>query len=213
MTIDTGTSRGAMSDPQSSQSTTGRVGQQVGEQAAQVASTAKDEARSLMDQGRREMRSMMAERGQQAAEGLRRFGQEISSLSSGHPEQAQRLQGYLDQARTRVEDWAGRLETGGVDGLMADVKQYARRRPGVFLVGAAGAGFVIGRMLRVGATAGSQGFTDTTGGTQNGVRGVGGQGWIDSTGSGTMVATSPAGIDPQRGDPTVVVTATGGDPW
>jgi len=37
---------------------------------------------------------------------------------------------------------------GGIDQSLADVKRFARRRPGMFLAGAMGAGFLMGRLLR-----------------------------------------------------------------
>jgi hypothetical protein len=38
---------------------------------------------------------------------------------------------------------------------MADVQRFARRRPGVFLLGALGVGFGVGRLLRSGQAAGA----------------------------------------------------------
>ena len=46
---------------------------------------------------------------------------------------------------------ASRMEQGGAQGVVDDVTRFARRRPGAFLAGAAGVGFVVGRLVRAGA--------------------------------------------------------------
>jgi hypothetical protein len=43
------------------------------------------------------------------------------------------------------------MEQGGPEGVIQDVAGFARRRPGMFLAGAAGIGFVVGRLVRAGA--------------------------------------------------------------
>jgi len=55
----------------------------------------------------------------------------------------------LADTATRAAD---KLETGGVDAALADLKRFARRRPGLFLMGAMGAGFAAGRLLKAADT-------------------------------------------------------------
>jgi hypothetical protein len=55
----------------------------------------------------------------------------------------------LADTATRAAD---KLETGGVDATLADLKRFARRRPGLFLMGAMGAGFAVGRLLKAADT-------------------------------------------------------------
>jgi len=43
---------------------------------------------------------------------------------------------------------ATRLDQGGLDAVMADMRSWARRQPGTFLLGAVAAGFVVGRVVR-----------------------------------------------------------------
>ncbi len=47
-----------------------------------------------------------------------------------------------------TERLASRLDEGGIDAVMADVRSFARRQPGAFLLGAAAVGFVAGRLMR-----------------------------------------------------------------
>jgi hypothetical protein len=55
---------------------------------------------------------------------------------------------YLDDVQEHVRGWASRLEQRGPQGVMDDMSRFARRRPGLFLAGAVGAGFVAGRLVR-----------------------------------------------------------------
>jgi hypothetical protein len=48
----------------------------------------------------------------------------------------------------KVEQLARRLEQRGFDGAVQDLTNFARRRPGVFLLSAAATGFVVGRLGR-----------------------------------------------------------------
>jgi hypothetical protein len=52
------------------------------------------------------------------------------------------------QASTGIGRFATRVEQGGGEGTLEDAKRYARRHPGMFLLGTFGAGFAIGRVLR-----------------------------------------------------------------
>ena len=56
------------------------------------------------------------------------------------------------QLADTAERAASKLDDGGVDAVMSDLKRFARRRPAVFLAGALGAGFVAGRLLKAADT-------------------------------------------------------------
>jgi hypothetical protein len=47
-----------------------------------------------------------------------------------------------------AERLAGRLDAGGLEAVGADLRSFARRRPGAFLLGAAAVGFVAVRVAR-----------------------------------------------------------------
>jgi hypothetical protein len=52
------------------------------------------------------------------------------------------------QLADTVSGAASRIGDGGYQGAIDDVKRFARNRPGMFLLGALGAGFVVGRMVK-----------------------------------------------------------------
>lgn len=123
----------------------------AGEATAQtkaVISQAKQQVDDLVTQTREEVRQQAEARSAQAASGLWRLSEQVAALADGQPDSAGPLPRYLEEAQEHVRDLASRLEQGGSQGIVDDMSRFARRRPGLFLAGAVGAGFVVGRVLR-----------------------------------------------------------------
>lgn len=128
-----------------------------GKQAvSDVAGTAADKAREVTDEAARQARDLVGEaRGhleQQASEqhrnlvnGLRSLGDELGSMRSDQPGLASDLVG---QARERINGAADWFEQRQPGDLVDELRGFARRRPGTFLVGAALAGIAVGRLTR-----------------------------------------------------------------
>lgn len=134
------------------------VGQTAAQAGSQVASTAAEQAREvahetqrqaqdLLHQGRQQLREQTVVQQQKAASGLSSLAQELRGLadgtSQGAPGPARDL---LQQASGYVEQFADRLQNREPADLLDDVRAFARRRPGAFLLGAALAGVVAGRL-------------------------------------------------------------------
>src|SRR4029079_19197388 len=85
----------------------------------------------------------------------RKIGDQLNGLLSGQPPEDGPVRDYVEEAASKVNQVAQRVQQRGFDGVVQDVERFARRRPGVFLLGAAAAGAVVGRVLR-GAKADSQ---------------------------------------------------------
>lgn len=130
------------------------VAGQAATAAGAVASEAKGQVYELVHKTRHELMDQAETRGHQAAGGLRTLSEQLSALGDGRTNDAGPLPHYLEQVRTRASDLADRLEQGGPQGVLDDVTAFARRRPGLFLVGAVGAGFLVGRLIRSGAASG-----------------------------------------------------------
>jgi len=135
-------------------STAAQSGRQVGNEAANQASEVmrqtKEQVHSLMNDTKQEIRTQAQQRGEQAAKSLHTFSDQLASLAEGRVDAAGPLPDYIRDAEGRVRDLATRLQTRGPDGVVADLGDFARRRPGTFLLGAAAAGFLIGRVVRAG---------------------------------------------------------------
>jgi hypothetical protein len=76
------------------------------------------------------------------------LSEQVAALADGQPDRAGSLPRYLEEAQEHVRGLASRLEQGGSQGIVDDMSRFARRRPGLFLAGAVGAGFVVGRVVR-----------------------------------------------------------------
>lgn len=123
---------------------------------AHVAGTAKDEAANVVQEAGRQTRNLLSQAGaelsdqagkqqQRVADGLRSLSQELSSMSDNSEQQGQasHLVRQAAQKTDQVADWLGSRDPAS---LLDDVKRFARRRPGLFIAIAAGAGIALGRI-------------------------------------------------------------------
>jgi hypothetical protein len=124
------------------------VASAAGEQAKAVASDAKQQARQLVDSGREQLRSQAGEQTQRAASSLRELGDQLQRMASGQGGAEGPAVDLARQAAEGVQRFADSLESRRPEDLLNDVKRFARERPGVFVLGALGAGFLAGRVLR-----------------------------------------------------------------
>ena len=136
------------------ESTADRVrgaGSHVASTAAEGASNVKQEvgtqAKNLFGEVRSQLSGQVTTQQERAAGGIRTVSDQLRTMadSSETPGMASNL---VTQAATRVGDVAGWLEGRDPAGLLDDVKQFARRRPGVFIAVAATAGIVVGRLAK-----------------------------------------------------------------
>ena len=124
-------------------------------QVAEVADQASEQARNLLEETRTRLEEQTATGAQRLGEQLQRLGEEALALSDGRPEEAPTVQGYVKRAANTLLESADKaygvsddIQTRGIGGVLSDVQTFARRRPGVFLLGAAGLGLVAGRAVR-----------------------------------------------------------------
>lgn len=135
------------------------------EQAAEVADQASVEVRNLLEETRSRLEEQTATGAQRLGEQLQQLGEEALALSEGRPEEAPTMQGYARRAADTLLDCADRayglsedVQTRGIGGVLTDVQSFARRRPGVFLLGTAALGLMAGRAVR--ANQGDDGAAD-----------------------------------------------------
>jgi len=128
------------------------VASEASAQARVVANEAKQQFDRLISQSRDEIRLQADQRSTQAAGQLRTLSEQFRALAESRPEDAGPLLTYIREAEDRLRSLAWRMEQGGPQGIIDDVTRFARRRPGMFLAGALGMGFVVGRLVRAGAS-------------------------------------------------------------
>jgi hypothetical protein len=147
---------------------------QTGSGAAEVASTAKDRAaevsgaagaevkavaqdaaahaRQLVDETRGQLRTQASEQTDRLTGTLRDVAAQLQSMAEGRGAATGVVGDVTSQLASTAQRAASRLDEGGLDAMVADVKRFARNRPGVFIAAAVGAGFVAGRLIKAADT-------------------------------------------------------------
>jgi hypothetical protein len=142
---------------------------EMSDAASDVASTVQQQASSLADASKREAKAVVADATthakdvlgqsrdqlrQQADEQLRSFagtvsdiGRQLTSLANGQAQSGLVVDVANDLAST-LSRFGDRVEAGGVEGTLGDVKRFARNKPGLFLLASLGGGLAAGRLLR-----------------------------------------------------------------
>jgi hypothetical protein len=122
------------------------VGDVAREQASGVAAEAGRQGRNLLQQAQNQLHEQTAEGQQRIAQKLLSLSDEVRSMAENSSQGV--AADVAQQAASRVRDaghWLEKREPGQV---VSEVQSFARRRPAVFLVLAAGAGLVAGRLTR-----------------------------------------------------------------
>jgi hypothetical protein len=130
------------------------VRQDAAEQARQVAGTAKEQTRTVMSNVGETVRHQVNDQKSKAAQSLRSLSEEMASMSS---ERDDAFAGLMSEASTRVGTFSTWVEQREPQDIVRSVEDFARRRPVVFLAGAALAGALTGRLTRGMISGGSNG--------------------------------------------------------
>jgi len=123
----------------------------VRSQAQQVRGELTGQVRDMLSETQGQLQQQADAQAHRLAGALTQVGGQAVALSEGRPEQAGVLVDYAEQAAGWLDTAASHIEERGLDGLATDVVDFARRRPAVFLAGAAVVGFGVGRLIRSGA--------------------------------------------------------------
>jgi hypothetical protein len=120
--------------------------QEAGDQVREVAEEARQQLGFLTRQAGDELRRQAEEQARRGAENLRTLGNQAEALADGRPEDAGPLADYVRDLGGRLTTWASRLEREGFQGVMGDVRTFARRRPMAFIGLSTLAGFAVTRV-------------------------------------------------------------------
>jgi hypothetical protein len=143
---------------------TREVAHDAAQQAKDVAETAREKAGDIghevtaqghrvVDEAKDKLREQSHRQSDQLASTLRGWSGQAQALADGRPQEAGQLADYAQQAAGKIAEVAEQVQSRGFEGAIDDVKSFARRRPGVFLLGAGVAGFAAWRLLRGAASA------------------------------------------------------------
>jgi ElaB/YqjD/DUF883 family membrane-anchored ribosome-binding protein len=119
----------------------------VADEAANVKSEVGHQARNLVGQVRDQVSGQVSTQKERAAGGIRTVSDQLRSMADSTENEGM-ASNLVSSAASRAGDVAGWLESREPADLLEDVKRFARRRPGVFIAIAAGAGIVVGRLAK-----------------------------------------------------------------
>jgi hypothetical protein len=161
----------------------GQVAQTTKEQAQNVVGEARQQARDLVGEARTQVRDQAGTQKGRAVDGLRTLGYELDQMAQQGGQSGLATE-VARQAAQRAHGLAEHLDRYEPADLLDQVRSYARRRPVVFLAGAAVLGVLAGRLTRNLASNDDGGQRGLTGGSY-----PGGYGTADSR----TVGYPPAG--------------------
>ncbi|GGP70998.1 hypothetical protein [Saccharothrix coeruleofusca] len=127
----------------------GDVGSTAGEQVRQVAQEAGAQARHAVHDVRERVASEAEQQAQRVSQQLNRIADELTSMAEGSSQSM--TSGAIRQVADTSRQAARFIDERGARGLLDSAQDFARRKPGAFLLGAAVAGFLVGRIAK-GAT-------------------------------------------------------------
>jgi hypothetical protein len=146
-------------------STAAQAGSQVAstaaDQAKQVTQETKRQAQDLVQQGRQQLQDQARNGQQKAGEGLSQIAGQLRTMVEGGGETPSGPAADLvRQAGDKIEELATWVQNREPGELVDELRSFARRKPGVFMLGAALAGVVAGR-LTTGVVAAHKDTSDT----------------------------------------------------
>lgn len=134
------------------------VREAVTDRAADVAEVVKNEAAQLTDEARGQLRDLVSQASgqvreqadtgrQQVADLLHSLAGELGEMAS-RSEQDGPVTALAKQAAHRTGELSHWLQQASTEDVLDELRRFARRRPATFLIGAAVAGVVVGRLTR-----------------------------------------------------------------
>jgi len=146
------------------------------EEGKHVAGVAQDEAKSVVSEATTHAKNLLGEAASQVDDQsrvqrdrlvgtLRTFGDDLDDMAKGGNDGL--ATELARQVADRVHDLSGRLDGREPRELLDELRGFARRKPGTFLLGALAAGVVVGRLTRGARDASSGGSSGSVGATQS----------------------------------------------
>lgn len=125
----------------------GEVRATAREQVGQVAQEATDQAKHVVHDMRERVASEAEEQARKVSRQIDRIADELGSMADGSGPDSLTA-GALRQVSDVGRQAARYLDERGASGLLTTAQDFARRKPGTFLIGAAVAGFLVARAAK-----------------------------------------------------------------
>lgn len=122
--------------------------EEVRQEAGRVTDEAKHQGRVLMDETQTRVREEADRQTERTASGLRSMSGELRSMADNSDQPQSNVATWVRRGAEEIDSFANRLDRDGVDGLVRDVGNFARRNPTTFLVTTFGLGLLAGRVMK-----------------------------------------------------------------
>jgi len=168
--------------------------QTVKAEVGSVVSDAADRAGAVLQTSRQELRTQVETKAKDLSSVLDSTASQLASMAKAADDPSSPVATLASTAAEQLRRQGQRLDEGGIDAVLQDARRLARNRPGVFMLGAIGAGFAFGRLakhadLKQAVTTAKE---ELTGGEQQSSNGTNGIGTGPSF-TGAAGAQAPAG--------------------
>ncbi len=201
-------STGSTDQAKQAASTAADQGKQVAgtakDEALNVAGTATEQARNVVGEARQQVTTQLSDQAttgrDKLSETLRTLGEDLQQMAQGQGPSQGMATDLAQEVSDRVRALGSHLESREPAQLLDDARDFARRRPGTFLVGALAAGVVAGRMFRATADGAAAASLAESGGTATGAGADVTHGPTYGTGVGTGPMDTPVQPAPRTGD-------------
>lgn len=117
------------------------------DEASSVLEETKVQARDVYQRSQRELKEQAHAQQQRIAAGLRSVGNDLGAMAANSDDRGV-ASDLVRQVSTRLSGAATWLGDRDPSDVLDEIKGFARRRPGTFILGAAIAGIVVGRLTR-----------------------------------------------------------------
>lgn len=151
MTDMTQVNQGQSSGTASVQEAAAGVARQAGGEAKAVTQDVRAHGQQLLSTSVDELRNQASSQTSRLAGGLQDATKQLRGLASGDAQPGM-VKDVVQQLADVTQRTADRLNDGGLDGALDELRRVARNRTGLFLLGALGAGVLAGRVLRASDT-------------------------------------------------------------
>jgi hypothetical protein len=177
-----------------------QVADSAREQAGRVRDEATSQARVLLHESGGQLRDRADSQARDMASTLSNLSDELRSMADGSNNPDGALTHLAHRGSQQLATVSQRLDSGGIDAAMDDLRRFGRRRPVLFLGACLAAGVVLGRTLR---NADTSALTDAA-------KSEGGNGSSESDGRGSEAQRSAGQGAVASGPATSLPPASGG---
>lgn len=127
---------------------TERLKEDAKSEAGRVTDEAKRQGRELVRETQDRIKEEADRQAGRTASGLKSMSSELRSMANNSEEPQSEVATWVRRGAEKIDSFANRLDSEGVEPIVRDLGNFARRNPTTFLVSTFGAGLLAGRLMK-----------------------------------------------------------------